>query len=95
MGRRDELEKRPTEELENALARGGFGSDSDLNPEYRQVQLILERRRREKEEAKFERVYKQSEQNVSSTKNLVKATWALVLVTLLLVVITAIIFFTK
>jgi hypothetical protein len=70
------IRKISTQELEQKLASGEYGSDSD--PYHRLVELELRQRIEKANEIKFNKT-------LALTRNLVKATWGLVIITALLV----------
>lgn len=83
------LENLSISELEQGLANGRWGYVNSLeNKNYKLAELVLARKKAEKEEKKFNDTLRISQQNADSTHRLVKATYALVFVTLLLGVIT-------
>ncbi len=87
----DKIRELSTEELNKGLAVGRWGSAlGPDNRKYNLARLVLEERQNEEEKVRFNKTLKIAGNNVSATKNLAIATWALVIVTLLLVIFSAI-----
>jgi len=86
MGFSEEIKNIPEEELNQRRSKYGAPQDS----EKRLIEIELERRKKNADEGKFNKALNVAENNVKSSKNLVKATWWLVIVTALLVLATLI-----
>jgi len=84
----EEIKDISDDDLMFSFKKGYFGDPDSTNDKRLLVEIVLEKREKEKINDRFEKMLQATKDNADSTKHLGRATWGLVIVTALLVLFT-------